>query len=68
MDIYALDIFLWGYDKRLSALWIAILVVLREKSRALSWCGIMSDKKFDIVYACYQLIELDLSFFKKVFL
>lgn len=52
---------MWGYDKRLSTLWIAILVVWDEKHGALlSWCAIMSDKKFGIVCICYELIELDL--------
>lgn len=32
----------------------------------LSWRLIMSDKEFDIVYICNELIELDLSFLKSL--
>lgn len=63
---YALGIVIRGNDKQFSTLWIVILVVLNENRGALSWRLVMSDKKFDIVYICNELIELDLSFLKSL--
>lgn len=57
---------MWGNDNHLSkTLWVTILVVLDENHGALSRRAIMSDKKFDIEYICHELIELNLSFFKR---